>query len=37
MKEAIKQGKPFSIPLLKAVKPNVQIEKIVHSLFVVEN
>ena len=30
------QGKPFSIPLLKAVKPNVQIEKIVHS-FVLEN
>ena len=31
------QGKPFGNPLLKAVKPNVQIEKIVHSLFVVEN
>ena len=31
------QGKPFTIPLLKAVKPKEQIEKIVHSLFVVEN
>ena len=29
-------GKTFGVPLLRAVKPNVQIEKIVHS-FVVEN
>ena len=30
------QEKAFNIPLLKAVKPNVPIEKIVYS-FVVEN